>query len=113
LDDGARYFGPYFSASSVRQALKILRRIFPFATKKPVGQKRANLDYHLGLDPGLEKIKHRLPNIVQSLRKLIAIIEGKRQTIIKDLEKKCIKPQIKKILSKQPNMKSNFCIARA
>src|SRR5476651_2075622 len=26
LDDGARYFGPYFSTQSVRQALKLLRR---------------------------------------------------------------------------------------
>src|SRR3954452_7981423 len=29
LDDGARYFGPYFSAFQVRAALKLLRRIFP------------------------------------------------------------------------------------
>src|ERR1700722_1031912 len=27
LDDGARYFGPFLSAISVRQALKLLRRI--------------------------------------------------------------------------------------
>lgn len=86
LDDGAKYFGPYFSASSVRQALKILRRIFPFATKKPVGQKRASLDYHLGLDPGLEENKTTLNKYRSDLRKLISIIEGKRQNIIKDLE---------------------------
>src|SRR6266436_6236114 len=30
LDDGAKYFGPYLSATGVRQALKVLRRIFPF-----------------------------------------------------------------------------------
>src|SRR5580704_3938216 len=34
LDDGAKYFGPYLSALSVRTALKNLRRIFPFATRK-------------------------------------------------------------------------------
>ncbi len=48
LDDGARYFGPYFSTLAVRQALKLLRRPFPFATKRLVGQKRATLHYHLG-----------------------------------------------------------------
>ena len=32
LDDGARYFGPYFSTHAVRQSLKLLRRIFPYAT---------------------------------------------------------------------------------
>src|SRR6476659_9418632 len=48
LDDGARYFGPYLSTLSVRTALKSLRRIFPYATKRAVGQKRATLYYHLG-----------------------------------------------------------------
>src|ERR1700753_2669648 len=41
LDDGARYFGPYLSTHSIRQALKLLRRIFPFATRRVPGQKRA------------------------------------------------------------------------
>src|SRR6195952_2638916 len=45
MDDGARYFGPYFSTMSVRQALKLLRRIFPFAVKRPMGEKRASLYY--------------------------------------------------------------------
>src|SRR6185437_13532499 len=47
LDDGARYFGPYLSSYSIRQALKVLRRIFPFATRRVPGQKRATLSYHL------------------------------------------------------------------
>src|SRR5215475_999231 len=41
MDDGARYFGPYFSTYAVRQALKSLRRIFPLATRRVPGQKRA------------------------------------------------------------------------
>src|SRR6266542_5488690 len=60
LDDGARYFGPYLSTHSVRQALKLLRKVFPYATGRPVGQKRASLLYHLGLDPGLESGKTSL-----------------------------------------------------
>ena len=55
LDDGARYFGPYSSTVTIRQALKLLRRVFPYATRQLVGQKRATLQYHLGLDPGLEE----------------------------------------------------------
>ena len=87
LDDGARYFGPYFSTHAVRQALKLLRRVFPFATKRTPGQKRASLHYHLGLDPGLEEGKTNLEDYRANLRKLIAIIEGRRKTIIKELEK--------------------------
>lgn len=87
LDDGARYFGPYFSTVAVRQSLKLLRRIFPFATTRQVGQKRATLYYHLGLDPGLEEGKTALEDYRANLRKLIAVIQGKRKTIVRELER--------------------------
>ncbi|MDL2363203.1 MAG: excinuclease ABC subunit UvrC [Patescibacteria group bacterium] len=96
LDDGARYYGPYFSTQAVRQSLKLLRRAFPYATKKAVGQKRATLQYHLGLDPGLEEGKTALEDYRANLRKLIAVIQGKRKTIISDIEremKRCAKAQ--------------------
>ncbi len=87
LDDGARYFGPYFSTTGVRQALKLLRRIFPFATRKIAGQKRATLHYHLGLDPGLEEGKTSLQDYRANLRKLMAVIEGKRSGVMKEIER--------------------------
>jgi excinuclease ABC subunit C len=87
LDDGARYYGPYLSSYSIRQALKLLRRVFPYATKRTPGQKRASLHYHLGLDPGLEDGKTTLEAYRANLRKLIAVIEGKRKNIERDLEK--------------------------
>src|SRR3989344_3652653 len=87
LDDGAKYFGPYLSTMSVRQALKILRRIFPFATRRLPGQKRASLHYHLGLDPGLEDGKTTLVEYRANLRKLISVIEGKRSCIEKELNR--------------------------
>jgi excinuclease ABC subunit C len=87
LPDGARYFGPYTSTTSVRQALKALRRVFPFATRKIAGQKRATLHYHLGLDPGLEEGRTSLADYRANLRKLIAVIEGKRRSIERELEK--------------------------
>lgn len=87
LDDGAKYFGPYLSTLSVRTALKSLRRVFPFATRKIPGQKRATLHYHLGLDPGLEEGKTSLADYRANLRKLMAVIEGRRKTIERELEK--------------------------
>ena len=87
LDDGARYFGPYSSTTTIRQALKLLRRVFPFATRRIPGKKRATLHYHLGLDPGLEEGRTSLEEYRANLRRLIAVIEGKRRTIEKDLEK--------------------------
>ncbi len=87
LDDGARYFGPYFSTYAVRQALKYLRRAFPYATRRTVGQKRASLHYHLGLDPGLEEGRTSLEAYRANLRKLIAVIEGKRKSIQNEVER--------------------------
>lgn len=87
LDDGAKYFGPYLSAFSVRQALKSLRRVFPFATRRIPGQKRATLYYHLGLDPGLEEGRTSLDEYRANLRKLMAVIEGKRKSVERELEK--------------------------
>lgn len=87
LDDGARYYGPYLSTLSVRQALKLLRRVFPFAVRRMPSQKRASLYYHLGLDPGLEEGKTSLEDYRANLRKLMAVIEGRRKNIEHELEK--------------------------
>lgn len=86
LDDGAQYFGPYFSLYNVREALKLLRRVFPYATKRSSGQNRASLHYHLGLDPGLESGKTSLEEYRASLKKLIAVIEGKKTAIMREIE---------------------------
>lgn len=87
LDDGAKYFGPYLSSHSVQQALKSLRRVFPFAVRRIAGQKRANLYYHLGLDPGLEDGRTSLEDYRANLRKLMDVIEGKRKSVERELEK--------------------------
>jgi excinuclease ABC subunit C len=87
LDDGAKYFGPYLSTTSIRQALKLLRKIFPYATKRVPGQKRATLYYHLKLDPGLEEGRTSLENYRANLRKLMAVIQGKRTGVIKEIER--------------------------
>lgn len=87
LDDGARYFGPYNSTTAVKSALKVLRKVFPYATRRVGGQKRATLHYHLGLDPGLEEGKTSLEDYRTNLKRLIAVIEGKRKSIERELEK--------------------------
>lgn len=87
LDDDAKYFGPYFSGFQIREALKVLRRVFPFATKKPQGNSRPSLHYHLGLDPGLEGGRTSLQDYRKQLRRLMSVLEGKKGTIEKDIDK--------------------------
>ena len=54
---------------------------------RQIGQKRATLHYHLGLDPGLEEGKTSLEDYRANLRKLMAVIQGRRKTIVKELER--------------------------
>jgi excinuclease ABC subunit C len=88
LDDGAQYFGPYYSAYSVKKALKYLRRIFPFDWRKPAkSTKRATLDYHIGLSPGLEQQKTSLEEYRSNLRQLMRYLKGERKSIMHEMER--------------------------
>lgn len=47
----AKIFGPYQSTTLVRNALKVIRRIFPYSTCKP--NSKPCFDYQVGLCPGV------------------------------------------------------------
>ncbi len=87
LDDGATYLGPYFSAFAVKRALKYLRRAFPYSTHYREVPKRACLQYHLGLCPGIEAGKTDLKDYRKNLRYLMQYLRGERKTLLKEIEK--------------------------
>ncbi|HET8671497.1 MAG TPA: excinuclease ABC subunit UvrC, partial [Candidatus Saccharimonadales bacterium] len=87
LDDKAEYFGPYFNGSEVRRAMKYLRRVFPYSTHTGVLPKRACLQYHLGLCPGIEEDKTSLKDYRANLRKLMQYLRGERAQVMERLEK--------------------------
>lgn len=87
LDDNAQYFGPYFNAGAVRRALQLLRRPFPYSTHTNAVPKRACLQYHLGLCPGLEEGKTSLADYRCNLRKLMQYLKGERKTLMRELKK--------------------------
>ncbi|MBI2588850.1 excinuclease ABC subunit UvrC [Candidatus Saccharibacteria bacterium] len=87
LDDDADYFGPYINSLALKKALRYLRRAFPYAVSKPVGQKRSSLHYHLGLDPGLEDGRTSLTDYRANLRKLMQYLRGNRVALMKKIEK--------------------------
>lgn len=86
LDDGAEYFGPYFSAITIKKALRSLRRIFPYSTHVNGVPKRACLQYHLGLCPGLEANLTSLEDYRANLKLLIQYLKGNRVSLINQLE---------------------------
>lgn len=87
LDDNAKYFGPYINGFVVKKALRYLRRAFPYATSRPVNQKRATLYYHLGLDPGLEDGRTSLVEYRANLRKLMRYLRGERTALMRQIER--------------------------
>lgn len=87
LDDGATYYGPYYSAFAVKRALKYLRKVFPYSTHTVTIPKRACLQYHLGLCPGIEEHKTPLPEYRANLRKLAKYLKGERSQLVRQVEK--------------------------
>ncbi len=83
-DDGADYFGPYYNGYAIKNALRYLRRIFPYYTKQPNMKVRPSLDAHIGLDPRPDL---KSEDYKASLRQLIRYIQGGRKTLIRELEK--------------------------
>jgi len=86
LVDAKEFFGPYPSASSLRQTLKVLRRIFPFRTCR-INQGRACFYYHLGLCPGvcINAISER--DYRKNLRRLKLFLSGRKDQVLLDIEK--------------------------
>ncbi len=84
LDFKTKYqFGPYPQGSLLRDALKIIRKIFPFRDAK------ANLKHHesfyrsIGLSPdNLSKQEY-----AKTIRNLVLFFEGKKHQLIKTLER--------------------------
>jgi excinuclease ABC subunit C len=87
--EGKRY-GPFTSASSAREALRILRRIFPWSThdSDEIGtMKRPCFNYEIGLCPGtcVGAITHE--EYIKNIERLKLFFEGKKARIIRALEK--------------------------
>jgi excinuclease ABC subunit C len=87
LDDGAEYFGPYMSGFAVKKSLRLLRRIFPFATSEKESTMGSKLYEQLGLDPGLASGKTSIELYRKNLRVLMRYLTGDKQTIVNELDK--------------------------
>lgn len=79
-------FGPYQSLTLLKNALKIIRRIFPYSTCKP-NQGKPCFDYQIGLCPGaclglISKEDYR-----KNINNLILFLKGDKQKLLKKLEK--------------------------
>lgn len=88
-EDGGRYFGPFASARSVRQTLKLIKGIFPFRScSKPITgtDPRACLDYDIGhcLAPCIGVVSRK--EYAEVIKQAILFLEGKQEKVVKQLE---------------------------
>jgi excinuclease ABC subunit C len=87
--DGGRYFGPFASARSVRQTLRVLQGIFPFriCSKAITGKaSRACLEYHLGrcLAPCTGAVSRK--EYAGVINEVVLFLEGKQEKIVRELK---------------------------
>jgi len=86
LDDGASYYGPFSDGYSVRQALKILRKAFPYVTHSSLPA-RGCLQFHLGLCPGPEEQAITSAEYAKTIRQLKFYLSGQHTKLVYSLEK--------------------------
>jgi excinuclease ABC subunit C len=86
--DGARYFGPFASAGSVRKTLRLIEKIFPFrsCSKHIEGKdKRPCLDYYIRrcLGPCIGAVgKQEYHDVINQV---ILFLQGKQELILREL----------------------------
>lgn len=83
----AHIFGPYTSGSQLREALKIVRRIFPFLDDKS----KNYLEFYkqINLVPDLNNLPAQTGRklYLQNIKNIILFFEGKKKKVFKNLEK--------------------------
>lgn len=84
--NSSRIFGPFVSGRSLREALKIIRRIFPYSTHS-ANQKKPCFDYQLGLCPGtcIGAINEKDYN--RNVYHIKLFFRGKKKQILASLKK--------------------------
>lgn len=79
-------YGPFTSGGSLREALKIIRRIFPF--RDQYSSKKDNYEFYrqLGLTPelGEEAAKEKYQKTIRNIK---LFFEGKKKQIVRELKK--------------------------
>ncbi|MBP9701352.1 MAG: UvrB/UvrC motif-containing protein [Candidatus Pacebacteria bacterium] len=78
-------FGPYPNGGVVKNALKIIRKIFPFRDTCKIGKLCFNAQ--IGLCPGVCGGKISKQEYVKIIKKITLFLEGKKDTLISELEK--------------------------
>jgi len=83
-DVAAEFWGPYVNPALVREALQIIRKIFPFRTCDPFSDKLC-LYYDLGLCQGPCEGKISKKDYQRNIRNIKFILDGKKDDLYRNL----------------------------
>ncbi len=81
----AKIFGPYQSLTVVRNALQIIRRIFPYSLCKTVG--KPCFDYQIGLCPGVCVGAITKKDYQKNINNIVLLLKGEKKKLLKKLSK--------------------------
>ncbi len=81
-----RYIGPFTDAKALKTTLRLLRRVFPYYVSKKHSSKPCQ-NCLLGLCPGPNPGP---ANYKKNIKNLMAVLNGKKTTILKDLKKEML-----------------------
>jgi len=89
--DGARYFGPYHSAFSVKETLEIIRKIFPIKTcnkvfPRDIGKERPCLNFYIFQCMGPCRGDVNKEQYRTLMKDIGSFLDGRHEDIIKRLE---------------------------
>jgi len=91
--DGAKYFGPYPSASAVNDAIEIIRNLYPIRTcnrnlEKDIGKSRPCLNYYIGrcLGPCQGNVDEE--KYLEMIDEILLFLNGKEDRLIEIIEEK-------------------------
>jgi excinuclease ABC subunit C len=79
-------YGPFPSSSELREALKIIRKIFPYRDKCVIGGKPC-FNAQIGLCPGVCAGWMSKRDYRKQVKRISLFFEGKKDTLTKDIEK--------------------------
>ncbi len=85
------YFGPFVYGSQLKEALKIIRKTFPFRDRCELNQKRGCFNYQIGLCPGVCIGVISKTEYAKTIRNIILFFSGKKKKLISVLKKEMMK----------------------
>ena len=85
-DQYSTIYGPYTSKLMITRALKIMRKIFPYHSKKQKTEKGC-LDFQLGLCPGPYVQKISAQDYKKNIKGIEMMFKGRKKLLIRQLER--------------------------